>query len=71
MTRHTVITSNGVFEQCDNLAEQIRASLDYLSRWHNHPTRLKDIPAAENTWYNNQAPQHRQHSTRPESMRVI
>ena len=64
MTRHVLIFD-------DDYERQYRESKDYLwSKYHDHPTRLKDIPAADDAWYNNQAPQHRQHRTRPESMRV-
>ena len=63
--RHIIII------QCDNLDEQYRESRAYLDdKYHDHPTRLRDIPITDDTWYNNQAPQHRQHSTRPERMRV-
>jgi hypothetical protein len=64
MTRHVLIFD-------DDYEAQYRLSRAYLdNKYHDQGTHLKDIPATDDTWYNNQAPQHRQHSTRPESMRV-
>ena len=73
MTRHVVIDNAGyVHVQCDTVAEQVCESLAYLSKYDAQPSgKLKDIPTdADDTWYNNQAPHHRQHRTRPESTRV-
>ena len=65
MTRHVLIFD-------DDYEAQYRESLTYLhSKYHDHPTHLKDIPAADDTWYNNQAPHHRQHSATPNGKKVI
>ena len=65
MTRHVL-----VFD--DDFEAQYHESKAYLwSKYYDHPTHLKDIPAADDTWYNSDAPHHRHHSTRPERMRVI
>jgi hypothetical protein len=73
MTRHVVIdNARHIHVQCDTIAEQVRESLAYLSKYEAQPSgKLKPIPDTDDAWYNpNQAPQHRQHRTRPESMRV-
>ena len=64
MTRHVLIFD-------DDYEAQYRLSRAYLdNKYHDQGTHLKDIPATDDGMYNTDAPQHRQHSTRPESMRV-
>ena len=65
MTRHVLIFY-------DDPKAQYRESKDYLwSKYHDHPTRLKNIPPGAEQDYNWDAPRRNQHSITPNGKKVI